>query len=270
MAGDQDVVILAFDPDAALEADALVLATACRRSGQVVVRPGQQRGGDLLTTEWSAIAAPRDALRGALGAERGRAGVEAAVIGLGGQIGWEILDGPAYADPASALMRLSLDASSPGMEHALSQALNQRRPTTASELAGVYTAARPGAPTLVAGVHPDSARPPQDPECDLLDGGAFMRFDPRDPGDQAAVVRYAQQGPQAPPLHIGVPLSAGVSVTDAFSLLAAALEQAGVDLDRGPDLAVLERPLFEAELAWLTAELRAPALITDTRAPAAV
>ncbi len=259
MAGDHDVVVLAFDPDAALEADALVLATACRRSGQVVIRPGQQLGDDLLVTEWSAVAAPRDALRRALGEQRGRAGVEAAVVCLSREIGWQILDGPAYADPAAALMRLSLHAASPGIEHALSQALNQRRPTTASELAGIYTAARPGAPVLVAGVHTDTALPPQDPECDLLDGGAFIRFDPRTPDGAAAIVRHAQRGPDAPPLHIGVPLSAGVSIADAFSLLGGALEQAGIDASEGADLALLERPLFEAELAWLEAELPASA-----------
>ncbi|MGH2874001.1 MAG: hypothetical protein ACRDL5_16265, partial [Solirubrobacteraceae bacterium] len=98
-------------------------------------------------------------------------------------------------------------------------------------------------------------RPAQDPECELLPDAAFAVFDPRAPVTAAAIAAHAQLGPAGPPLQIGVPISAGVPVAEALPLLAQALTLGGVDLDATPQLAILERPLFEAEIAWLRARL---------------
>jgi len=269
LAGEEDVVVLALDPDATLDVDALILVTACRCSGSVVVRPRDDtHDGDALKADWSAVAAPRAALRQALSRRRGRAGLEAAIVDLGRDIGWQLLPGGAYTDPATALLRLSLRPDRAGIEVALARALEQQHADTAIELAGLRAVAGWGPPPPRS---PDFgvAAPAQDPECELLDGAAFACFDPRDPAHVAAIAAHARLGPGAPPLHVGVPLSAGVAVGDALSRLAEALAAEGVDVDAGADLVMLERPLFEAEIAWLQSRLGPPARGGDARSHAA-
>jgi hypothetical protein len=52
-------------------------------------------------------------------------------------------------------------------------------------------------------------------------------------------------------LEIGIPIGAGVMPTAALPILARQLEDAGVDIEESAELVLLERPLWEAELAWL-------------------
>jgi len=256
LAGDQDVVVIAFDPDATLDVDALILATACRATGRVVVRPGHDTRGDVFAADWSAVAAPRAALQQAVTAERGRAGLEAALIALGQAQGWQVLPGGAYTDPASALLRLTVHPSPSGTDRAVNGALAQHRFTTAAELFGLRSVNGWGIEPPVVGAHPEAPTPAQDPECELLEGGAFARFDAREPRTVEAIAAHARLGAAAPPLHIGIPLSAGLSVTDALAVLGSVLETQGVDPSGGPDLVILERPLFEVEIAWLATNLR--------------
>ena len=59
-------------------------------------------------------------------------------------------------------------------------------------------------------------------------------------------------------MAIGVPICCGLSVADAANRLMDDLHTRRVDTEHGADLALLSRPLFDAELAWL-ASRRAPA-----------
>jgi hypothetical protein len=259
LAGDEQIAVIAFDPDAALDAEALILARACTESGRVVLRPGIDPRGDVIAADWSAVAAPRAALVQALSDQRGRSGVEAALLALGAELGWLVLSpGGVYTDPASALARLALDPRPGPIQRALDQALTQQRLITAAELRGLAAAHGWGQPAPAA-ERIATAVTPQDPECELLEDAAFACFDPRVAADFTAIAEHARLGPEAAPLHIGVPVSAGIAVADALSLLAGWLTADGVDLDATPELLILERPMFEGELAWLADHAAAPA-----------
>jgi hypothetical protein len=259
LAGDEQIAVIAFDPDAALAAEALILAGACRASGRIVLRPANDPRGDVLAVDWSAVAAPREALVRALSDQRGRSGLEAALLALGREVGWLVLSpGGVYTDPASALVRLALDPRPAGIQRALDQALAQQRSTTAAELRGLAAAHGWGQPAPSADRIAQTIAP-QDPECELLNDAAFACFDPRVPADFAVIAEHARLGPGAAPLHIAVPISAGIAVGDALAVLGQWLTADGIDLDATPELVILERPMFEGELAWLADHAAAPA-----------
>jgi hypothetical protein len=61
-------------------------------------------------------------------------------------------------------------------------------------------------------------------------------------------------------------MTAGLLPDEAAGALVAELSESGVDVDAGPDLTVLERPLWDGEVRWLAERLGA--LPAATAAPA--
>jgi hypothetical protein len=265
---DEDVCVLALDPDAALPADALLLAEQVRSlEAGVVLRAARYLPDHALALKgWTTVAARRSDLLAELAQQRGRFGPEAAVLALAERDGVQVLDLPVVDDPAAELARLEAAGSTgliaPTREvaelalNALRRAGREGRAELAAELAGWCRL------SLGLGVETDARGagdgPAEDPELAVpaTDGARFARLDPRDPSLIAAIVEHARLGTTAAPLELGVPIAAGVPTDDAAGVLLAALEAAGLDLEELPDLVVLERPLYEAELRSLEGRVR--------------
>ena len=267
-----DVCVVALDPDAARDVDALVLAEACRANGAIAVRPAGEvaAGSDPRLASWALVAAPRELLLEELGERHGRTGIEQALIALGDRVGWNLGPGGAFSDVASELTRLhAAHVSGTPIDHLLPQAvaahhrsLREGRLRTARELAG-WLGASAGV-TLDRPAAPGTAGPAQDPELDEARAAQQVAlYDPADPLTSAAIAAHATRGHGAPELLIALPVAGGLSPEAALPILAADLEAAGVDLDHCADLVLLERPLWDAELAWL-AERR----VTGAASPA--
>ncbi|MCW3004571.1 MAG: hypothetical protein JWQ20_3869 [Conexibacter sp.] len=277
---DADVCVVALDPDAARHVDALVLASTCRASGAIAVRPAADApDGSFALTAWAAIAAPRAALLQELQGRRGRFGVEEAIGALGVCIGVELGPEGAFRDVAADLARLCAVArvGLPVDQAALraelrrvsQRALTEGRNRTAREIYGMACLCWDVFLDPVA-ASPDGvvAAEPQDPELEtpLVAGAAFAIYAPQDPACLAPIAGHAALGPAAPPLQIGVPATSGVMPSDVLATLARDLEHAGIDLDASADLVLLERPLWDAEIAWLAARCPAPLGATSSAA----
>ncbi len=214
-AGDADIAVLALDPDAALPADALWLAETARRAGGcVVIRPMRPGSGDLVGDGIALVAAPRRALLAAVAGERGRVGLERALLTLCATSVPVVL-----AEPGAA--------------------------GAAADLALVEAAIGPVAAQAATGVD-GPVGPPQDPELTVspVAGAVLVELDPTTLGD------LARQAATGVATEIAVPVALGLSPDEAADVVVAALDRAGVDLDAA-DLVLLERPLHAAEIAWL-------------------
>jgi len=269
----EDVAVVALDPEGARSVDALLLAEAVRETGGVALRPARdpRPGEDPLLAPWSAVAAPRAALVAALSAERGRSGPERALLALADAHGAQVLPAGGYADPCADVLLLdaalharpgaALPVAAARAAHAEERARREGRERLAAQLAGWRTSVVGGplAPPTPASAAP--AAPPQDPELEgeLPAGSCFLALDPRDADAVRTVAAHAVRGEAAPTLALGIPLRTGLLPDEAGELLVPALVAAGVDLDACADLVVLERPLWDAELAWLGERLPAPA-----------
>jgi hypothetical protein len=231
--GDEEIVVIAFDPDAAFNADALVLANACRASGRVAIR----------SAGWALAAAPRQKLAAALAAGKGgRDGLERAIL----ELGFDVLEGVAYTDPASMLLaQMTMPLNLTEFDRLLARAQAENRTTTANELEGRAALCYVGPAPVVDGLLP--VVEPQDPECKLVKDAAFVRFDP---ANLEPIVELARAGT---PVNIAVPLTCGIGMYDAFSRIARALSEAGINTRTCSELALIERQLFECEIAWLQA-----------------
>lgn len=82
-------------------------------------------------------------------------------------------------------------------------------------------------------------------------GERFVLFDPAQPATTATIVSHGRRGASASPLAIGVGVRSGISVEQAFAAIVGALRSGGVDLDRSPDMRILERPLWTIEVGSL-------------------
>ncbi len=275
--GNADVCVVALDPDAARHADALLLAARCRASGRVVVRPAAGGPTHPGLAPWAAVAAPRGPLLDELRQRRGRCGPEEALFALIRSIGVEVVGGAGFSDPAPAITRLYAlaDAEMP-VDPAVvlhevllttARAAQEGRVRAARELAGVARLRWSAAVDLNLS-HADPEPPPmQDPELIVgpPPGTHFALFDPADPASGAAIAAHAALGPGAPALAVGVPVTAGVAPDAALAALAMVLQSANVDLDACADIALLERPLWDGEVAWLADRCASPEGVADLR-----
>jgi hypothetical protein len=266
-AGNEDVCVVALDPDAALPADALFLAEQVRElpAGIVLRAARNLPGASLARQGWTTVAARRLDLLAELDQHRGRFGPEAAVLALARRDGVRMLDLPSIDDPAAELARLEV-ARAAGLigptqdvfdlvAQALRGAAKEGRATLVAELAG-WCRLQLGIAVSTDGLAPADGAP-EDPElaAEATPGAELARLDPSDPALIAAIVEHARGGPAAPALELGVPVAAGVAPDAAAGTLLEALTVAGLDLEQLPDLVVLERPLYEAELRWLAQRL---------------
>lgn len=265
-AAEEEIVVVALDPDAALPPDALYMAEQLRLAGcGVVTRAARyEPSGDPVAMGWTSFAAPRAALLDTLRGCVGRFGPEVAVLRLMREMGATPLAEPVFDDPAAALMRLHAaravctDLPSSDLlalcQEAIVRAVGALgRGRVARELRG-FAGAELGIP--IAFEVPFVQEAPavaQDPELgDELPAGS--RVVVYEPGGRA-VAEAART--HAGPIAIAVPATLGTPVDEAVRDLLDELPSHGLDPDGDVDLVVLPRPLFEAELAWL--ETRVPA-----------
>jgi hypothetical protein len=265
-ASDADVVVIAFDPDAALPTDGLVLAeqVRARGGGGVVVRPGRGDGIGLGGRGMAAVAVDRETMLAALADERGRAGVERAVFAIAARDGLLLLENAAFEHPLAAILRLdaAFDRPVPGepspaiaiLGAAVQEVVLRCPDEVGHEVCG-WVAGRTrlpvaGAPGPGDGV--DGARG-EDPELHEkhLRGARFVAVDPGDATTVAAVVTLALTG--TAPIEIAVPYAAGCTPEAVVEPILAAFAARGADPEAGAEMVVLERPLWAAEVAWLAA-----------------
>ena len=256
---DGDIAVVTFDADGASPPDAFYLACIVRQTDGLVMRTTRHDLRDTPALAGIGIAAvPRAALLDELGRQRGRAGLEQALLTIAARDGATVLHGSAYDDPACTLLQLDASArlgliradAQPTQARALDaarMASGERRATTVGELLG-WLRLRIDTPIARAG---GTALVPQDPElrAPVHPESLFTRLDAGTLRDIVAHVAHAPAG--APDIQLGVPLSAGVEVEAAAAELTGAFAAARVDLNRGPDLVILERALHDCELAWL-------------------
>ncbi len=212
---DEDLCVLAFDPDAATSADALLLAELARSSHGIAIRPASI-GTTALEAGYCCVAVARRDLLDALATVDGPAGIEAAI--------WTVL---------ATLPTTTLDR--PGFD---TPAVRARRDCGALD-AGIADARTPREPLL------HHRRVP---------GARFARLDPTDERSLANVAQLLAAGYAAAPLELGVPMRCAMSLEQAGARLVQHLESIGLDFDDCSDVIVLERLFSDAELSWLEAE----------------
>jgi hypothetical protein len=267
-ASDKELCVVALDPDAARHVDALVVACAAEATGRVVHRSVDAAPAQTpLDHPWALVAAPRAALLTALRGHPDWYGLEAAILELGAQRGADVLPGGGIIDLAARYAwlvaagetgSLSPQQYGSGLQALTHRAAHEQRTQIAAEAAG--RAALLGLPTYSDAtlVAEDCGQPSQPPLAEPVDDEAFLLFDPQRPETLAAIADHARRGPEAEPLVIAVGVWSGLPVEHALETLAGQLTRAGVDLDRGPDMRLLERPIWAVEAAWLLMHARVP------------
>ncbi|MCW2920849.1 MAG: hypothetical protein JWL76_723 [Thermoleophilia bacterium] len=215
--GSHEQCVLAFDPDAAVSADALLLAELARSTDAIAIRPAAP-GATPLEQGFCCVAVDRLRLLDALDSTRGVAAIEAAI--------WTLLD----THPAVTLAHPGFDT----------PAVHARRSCGAVD-AGIAGADEPSEPLL---------------HHRRIPGARFARLDPSDPGSIEHATELLRAGFTAAPLELGVPVRCGLTLDDAGAELERHLASIGLDVDACSDVVVLERPLSDAELAWLESDAR--------------
>lgn len=207
--------VLAFDPDAAVTADALLLAELARSTRAVAIRPAAS-GSTPLEQGFCCVALDRTRLLDALGDAGGVGAIEAAI--------WRLLD----SDAAVTLAHPGFDT----------PAVHARR------MCGAVDAGIAGA---------DAASEPR-LHHRRIPGARFARLDPTDRASLEHATDLLRAGFAAAPVELGVPVRCGLTLEQAGAALERHLESIGLDVDQCSDVVVLERPLSDAELTWLELE----------------
>lgn len=261
-AAEQDVCVVAFDPDAALDVDAAVLVEAARSTGGVAARPaGGPAVGDL--RPWAAAAVDRRALVAELSPRRGRFGLEEALLAVAAQSGLAYLDGDGFGDLAAELAFLhaaaTLDTEGARAQEIyvacrqlMGRAAAFSRSRVAAEAAGWLGGAFGRTFELPVMVPAPSAMA-QDPELaePLSRDDVLVVLRPGDRQAVQAIAAHARRGPAAERLAIAIPVTCQVLPPVMLATLADELPRLGVDLEACAELILLERPLWDGELAWL-------------------
>jgi SAM-dependent methyltransferase len=161
-------------------------------------------------------------------------------------------DGPRWPDPRSIL--------GPRVREAVTAAETAGEYWLAADLAG-YFAAQTGGTVPTARIADAEPLPPSHPELavPLDDGSAWLALDLRDRDAQALWLEHARKPASSPTLTLAPPWAAGIPICAAADRVVRTLHDARLDTARIAPITLLERPLWQAELAWL-ATLLGPAV----------